>query len=270
MPSPLNNPADSFDRSAVAYDLLVAPNRAGSRRLIAALPEEEFPNLLDVGCGTGFAALEAIERRGVRHLVGVDTSQGMLDVLRERLGAHPDVRADLRARDVLDMGVDDGWADLVLSTMALHWFTDRPAAIAAMGRALRPGGVLGILAPGERHDSPTVDVIRATGDRHLGRLADSIVNNEIPVEMITAMVEAAGLEPIDIWSETRHRVVAAGTLADRMEAVATHLWSDLPDDEQHDLLRRMREVFTAAADADGMYRYRFVKTFAVARRSPVA
>ena len=35
----VNDPAESFDRSALAYEELVALNRAGSRRLIAALPD---------------------------------------------------------------------------------------------------------------------------------------------------------------------------------------------------------------------------------------
>ena len=50
--------------------------------------------------------------------------------------------ADLRAGDALRTGVPDGWADLVLCTMALHWMPDRPGAIREMSRALRPGGVL--------------------------------------------------------------------------------------------------------------------------------
>ncbi len=264
MPSPLNNPADSFDRSARAYDDLVRRNQEGAARLIASLPQREFPRLLDVGCGTGFATLQAIEHRGVREVIGVDPSTGMLDVLGERLAAMPGITADLRARGVMDMGVAPGSVDLVLSTMALHWFTDRPGAIACMADALAPGGVLGILCPGEAHDRPTVDVIRATGDPVIGRLADSIVNNEVPVPDITAWLRQAGLEPIDVWAETRWREVPPDALADRMEAVATHLWSDLPEDVQAEVPGRVRRLFHEAADPDGLYRYRFVKTFAVA------
>ena len=266
MPNPLNNPADSFDRSARAYDELVTRNREGCRRLVNSLPEREFTRLLDVGCGTGFATLDAIERRGVREVIGVDPSTGMLEVLGERLAAIPGVTGDLRAREVMDMGVDPGWADLVLSTMALHWFTDRPGAIQEMANALAPGGVLGILCPGEGHDRPTVDVFEATGDPLLARLPASILNNQVPVPDITRWITDAGLEPLDVWSETRYRVVDPQAVADRMEAVATHLWSDLPEQEQVDVMRRIRATFAAAADDDGMYRYRFVKTFVVAQR----
>ena len=74
----------------------------------------------------------------------------------------------------------------------------------------------------------------------------------------------AGLEPVDVWAETRERVVPPDALADRMDAVATHLWADLPDEDQRDVLARVRALFRGAAGPDGMYRYRFVKTFAVA------
>ncbi len=261
-----NDPAASFQRSARAYEQLVALNQAGSRRLVRSLPEGPFARVLDVGCGTGFATMEVVAGGGVEQVIGVDSSPAMLEVLGEHLAAHPGISADLRAATADSTGAPDRWADLVLCTMALHWFPDRPAAIAEMARALAPGGVLGILAPGEGHDRPTVDILRATGDPLVARLAESIVGNEIPVGWLDHQLRQAALEPIDVWAETRERAVPSDALADRMDAVATHLWADLPEDEQADVLARVRQVFRDAADPDGLYRYRFVKTFATARR----
>lgn len=261
-----NNPAESFERSARAYEELVALNRAGSTRLVAALPEGHYARVLDVGCGTGFATMQAVARGGVSEVVGIDPAQAMLDVFGEHLATHPEITATLRPGDARDTGVPDGWADLVLCTMALHWMPDRPGAIREMARALRPGGVLGLLAPGEGHDRPTVDLIRARGDAEAIRLADSIVSNEIPVRWLTDTLVDAGLEPADVWAETRERAVPPDALADRMDAVATHLWDDLPAEAQADVPARVRTMFRDAAGDDGLYRYRFVKTFAVARK----
>ena len=261
-----NDPAESFDRSARAYEQLVALNRAGSERLVQSLPDEPFARVLDVGCGTGFATMRVVERGGVREVVGVDPSAAMLEVFAEHLAAHPEIAADLRAATAEQTDVPDAWADLVLCTMALHWMPDRPAAIREMARALRPGGVLAILAPGERHDRPTVDIIEATGDPLVMRLAQSIVSNEIPVPWLTDLLGECGLEPVDVWAESRERVVSPDALADRMDAVATHLWADLPEHEQADVLRRVREIFREASGPGGLYRYQFVKTFAVARK----
>ena len=178
---------------------------------------------------------------------------------------HPLTSGVFRAGD----RVKDEWASESASN-----FTKPDRALVAslnagnafMANALAPGGVLGILCPGEGHDRPTVDMFEATGDPLLARLSASIVNNQVPVPDLTQWITDAGLALLDVWSETRYRVVAPQAIADRIEAVATHLWSDLPEDEQADVIQRIRATFAAAADSDGMYRYRFVKTFAVAER----
>jgi SAM-dependent methyltransferase len=260
--------AESFDRSAQVYDGHVAVNRLGARRLVASVPEGRYPRLLDAGCGTGFASLEAIPRLGVERVVGIDASASMLEVFRERLRGFPGVAAELQASDVLRMRVEEGGADLVLCTMALHWFTERAVAIARMGMALAPGGVIGILAPGPAHDRETVALVRALGDPALGRLADSIEDNEIDPDVLAGHLAAAGLAPRDVWTETRLRAVTPAAYGARMEAVASHLWSDLPPDEQRAVAGRMRALFEDAAGADGLYRYSFVKTFAIATRPP--
>ena len=256
---------ESFDRSAAVYDDHVAFNRSGAMRLVRSIPDGDYRRLLDVACGTGFATLAAIPRLGVRQVIGVDASGPMTEVFRERMAEFPDVAADLRVSDVLHMGVPDGWADLALCTMALHWFTDRAAAIDAMARTLAPGGVLGILAPGPRHDRETVERIRATGDPVLGRLADAILDNEVDPETLRALVAGAGLDVLDAWTETRRRAVAPSTYAARLEAVASHLWSDLTPSGRQGVLTRVRGLLDAHAGPDGLYRYGFVKTFVIAR-----
>lgn len=257
--------AGSFDRSAPVYDDHVAYNRSGAARLVASVPRGSYPRVLDVACGTGFAALEAIPRLGVEEVVGIDASAPMIEVFRERLRAHPRVGADLRVGDVLELRVDDGSIDLALCTMALHWFADRTAAVALMARALAPGGVLAVLAPGPGHDRMTVERIGAAGDAHLDRLADAIVDNEVDPLVLTGDIVAAGLEPADVWTETRSRSVTPASYAARLEAVASHLWADLPPDGQAEVIGRVRSLLEGCADADGLYRYRFVKTFAIAR-----
>ena len=258
-------PAESFDRSAQVYDDHVAYNRSGAARLVASIPEGSYPRVLDVACGTGFAALAAIPRLGVREVVGIDASGPMIEVFRERLAAFPAVRADLRVGDVLELRVPDGSADLALCTMALHWFAERGAAIALMARALAPGGVLAVLAPGPGHDRMTVEHVRASGDPHLDRLADVILANEVDPDVLEGLIVTAGLEPLDVWTETRTRRVTPASYAARLEAVASHLWSDLPAEGQAEVIARTRALLQRHAGDDGLYTYRFVKTFAIAR-----
>ena len=67
------------------------------------------------------------------------------------------------------------------------------------------------------------------------------------------------------------RVKHAATLVSLYQALADQtrlrilaILADLPDEDQRDVQARVRALFRGAAGPDGMYRYRFVKVFAVA------
>ncbi|WP_431967922.1 class I SAM-dependent methyltransferase [Actinacidiphila sp. bgisy160] len=93
--------------------------------------------ILDAGCGAGplFAALR---ERGA-HVTGLDSSTGMLELARRRLGAD----ADLRVADLGDpLPFADGAFDMVVSSLVLHYLEDWGPTLAEMRRVLRPGGRL--------------------------------------------------------------------------------------------------------------------------------
>lgn len=127
------------------YDLLApkfdhTPFRTPDAILDAATealrPLAPFGHGLDVCCGTGagMQTLRPLCREGV---TGVDFSEGMLARARE---AHPDaawVRADARAlpfSDAFDLAVTFGALGHLLPA-------ERPALVAGVYRALRPGGL---------------------------------------------------------------------------------------------------------------------------------
>jgi len=258
------HPRESFDRSAPTYDDHVAFNRAGAQRLIGALPERPYDDLLDVACGTGFATMQMIARRGIRSVVGIDASAAMLAQFRAKLAAYPQVRATLRVADVLDMGVAPASLDLVLCTMALHWFDDRSAAIGEMAKTLRPGGVLGLLGPGPGHDAEFVTLSRAADPPILPELADSIVSNEIYPEELRGYLASAGLEVLDLWVECRQRRLPPDRYLARMRAVGSHLWAHRsPEDRERQLARA--EAALCAASRDGTFTYTFTKLLVIAR-----
>ena len=109
-------------------------------------------------------------------------------------------------------------------------------------------------------------------DRSLaaGHVADrgrtAVADDSPDPDVLAGYLDAAGLEPEDIWTEERRRVVTPRAYGSRMEAVGSHLWSDLPADDQAAAMAAMYELFDGAAGPDGAYRYSFVKTYAVARR----
>ena len=107
------------------------------RAAIAAAQIVPGAVVVDVGTGTGFLAEAALDA-GAR-VIGVDTSDGMLEQVRSRLSERA---FEARAGEVDALPVDAGSADAVLANMVLHHAPDPPHAIREMARILKPGGIL--------------------------------------------------------------------------------------------------------------------------------
>ena len=102
---------------------------------------ETFPppgRLLDVGCGTGVLAAR-LAASGYE-TTGLDPSEGMLRLLRERAPAVNAVQAS-----ATDMPFGNGEFDLSVSVATMHHIADPDSvrrALAEMVRVVRPGGTV--------------------------------------------------------------------------------------------------------------------------------
>lgn len=254
----------SFDRSAPDYDDLLQRNRLGVERLVASIPPGDYDRVLDVGCGTGFATEAMVARFGTRRVTGVDPSEGMLDRFRDKLtglGAE----AELIRGGVHEMPAADGAYDAVVSGMAFHWFPDKPAAVAAMARRLRPGGVLAILASGRGTDAEFQEVLEAVEPpvpRGWIEVFDAIQRSG---EQLARYMEDAGLEVLDAWEEHRVRRASPEAYLTRITAVASHLSDGLDPAEAQAHGERVAAGVAGASGPDG-FRFTFVKIYGVARR----
>lgn len=256
--------AAGFSETAADYDDAVRHNIMGARRLIASLPERPYADVLDVGCGTGFASMEMIRRFAPRRITGLDPARGMLDGFRAKLDDLTGTEVRLVQAGVLDMPVPEGAFDAVICSMAFHWFEDKPGAAAAMARALRAGGDLAILCSGRRGEDEfrrVLSTVVPPVPEWLGAF-DVAQRDEREME---AYLLGAGLEPLDIWMETRIRRTPVDAYLERMRVVASHLHAGMPPDQLADLNARVADATHAAAGADG-FEYTFTKLFALARR----
>ncbi|MEV8378185.1 class I SAM-dependent methyltransferase [Kribbella sp. NPDC056861] len=95
--------------------------------------------VVDLGCGTGNAALLAAARGAV--VTGVDPAARLVEVARER-AAERGVQAEFLAGDAGAIPVEDGTADLLVSVFAVIFAPDADAAIAEMARVTAPDGVI--------------------------------------------------------------------------------------------------------------------------------
>lgn len=95
--------------------------------------------VLDVGCGCGASLTVLANAVGASgHVVGIDISDQMLDLARERTRAFPQVEclvADAATHDFSALR-----ADLIFSRFGVMFFGDPATAFANMKRALKPGG----------------------------------------------------------------------------------------------------------------------------------
>jgi ubiquinone/menaquinone biosynthesis C-methylase UbiE len=95
--------------------------------------------VLDVGCGTGNAALLAAELGG--RVTGVDPAVRLLDVARTRAEAESHEISFVEG-EAAELPLDDASVDVVLSVFGIIFAPDPAAAATEMARVLHPAGRL--------------------------------------------------------------------------------------------------------------------------------
>jgi ubiquinone/menaquinone biosynthesis C-methylase UbiE len=95
--------------------------------------------VVDLGCGTGNAALLAAARGAV--VTGVDPAARLVEVARKR-AVERGLQAEFVAGDAGSIPVEDGSADLLLSVFAVIFAPDAAAAIAEMTRVTASDGLI--------------------------------------------------------------------------------------------------------------------------------
>ena len=111
--------------------------------ILEAAGEGPFRRLVDLGTGTG-RMLTLLGDRAAS-AVGLDLSRQMLNVARAHVAGAGLAACELRHGDILDVGLADGEADLVVAHQVLHYLGEPAAAVAEAARLVAPGGKLLII-----------------------------------------------------------------------------------------------------------------------------
>ncbi len=131
-----------WNRLAEEYARKPVEDPEGFERKIAITRSRMKPDdvILDIGCGTGSLALRLAPCAG--HVHGLDLSREMIRIAqtKARDQAVENVTFHVGAFDDSFTAFADGGLDGICAYSLLHLVEDRPAALAQIYRALKPGG----------------------------------------------------------------------------------------------------------------------------------
>lgn len=142
--------ARMFDNISGKYDFLnhtlsLGIDKWWRRKAIRLLKEAKPTLVLDVATGTGDFAIAAL-KAGPKRVIGVDISEGMLDVGRAKLKEKKlNDRIELRSGDSENLPFESDMFDAVIVAFGVRNFENLPAGLREMQRVLKPGGRVIIL-----------------------------------------------------------------------------------------------------------------------------
>lgn len=144
--------AEMFDNIAHSYDRLNHLLSFGidilwRKKAIRMLRKRKPETLLDVATGTGDFALEAQRMKvDAREIIGVDISNGMLEIGRQKVAKKKlSGVIDLRYGDSENLPFDDNYFDVGTCAFGVRNFENLDNGLKEMLRVLKPGGAIYIL-----------------------------------------------------------------------------------------------------------------------------
>ncbi len=234
----------------IAIGLL--PAAAG---VIAAAELRPGERVLDVGCGTGNAALLAAERGA--DVIGVDPAASLVELAGAAAGERG-VEATFVVGDAAGLPVPDGSIDLVVSVFGVIFAGDAPAAGAELARVTAPSGRIvlsawlpgGVFGEAMRLRRKAVAASGRAGGRPPGAwhdreaVADLLGRSAFTVEVEERALSFSGRSPAEF---------ACAELADHPVWVATREVLE-PRGEWQEVQDRTVELFAAANEDPAAFR----------------
>lgn len=140
-----------FDSIAHSYDLLnhtlsLGIDRSWRRKAIESLRPFAPQEMLDIATGTGDFAILSARMLQPKSLLGVDLSEGMMAVGREKVkneGLEETIR--FQKEDCMQLSFPDCSFDAITVAFGIRNFEDLDRGLKEMHRVLRPGGRLAIV-----------------------------------------------------------------------------------------------------------------------------
>jgi ubiquinone/menaquinone biosynthesis C-methylase UbiE len=174
----------------------------GAKRLLELLHPTMGASLLDVGCGNGLVALEAVKQVGSKgRVIGSDIAATMVQLAQESSPREVD-NISFYQMDAEWLGFEDATFDNVTCAFSLFQFIDIERALDEMWRVLKQGGRLGLSNWGPGYFSPIASLQR---DLFREYRMKQLLTNPIVFTSgdIKRMLYTAGFTSVEIVEETQ-------------------------------------------------------------------
>jgi SAM-dependent methyltransferase len=262
---PRSNPVDW---SLGHYERTAAQLLPAARVLVDRASPTAGEYVVDVGCGTGNAALLAAEW-GAR-VVGVDPAARLLGVARAR-AQERGLNAAFELGDAANLPVADGRADLVLSAFGLIFAPEPEAAAVELARVSAPAGriVLSAWIP----EGALAEIARVGAEAVARAVGAPAGSPPFPWHERDALEDLLGPHGFTVTIEG-HRLAFTGTSprayleadsAAHPMAVAARAMLE-PLGEADAVYQRMLEIYEAANEDPSAFRVTSSYVVATARR----
>jgi len=213
---------EMFDRIADRYDRLnriisLGIDQGWRRKMVSSLQLRDAgpSRVLDLATGTADVAIQVVRTEGIdANVIGLDPSNGMLDVGRDKIAAAGLDSVELVCGDAQELPFEDDQFDGITIAFGIRNVPDRAKALREMARVTRPGGRVAILELGEpkggllgplarfhiRHVVPWLGAL-LSGSKEYRYLQTSVAAFPAPEEFAEIM-EDAGLEVLELHKLT--------------------------------------------------------------------
>jgi ubiquinone/menaquinone biosynthesis C-methylase UbiE len=196
------------DREAATYDAHVVPRFSAlfGRMLLARLPRDERLQILDIGCGSGYPALDIMRRLSAGgRVIAIDPDAALIDLARRRAldDAGRRIFFKVESADVLSFGNEV--FDVVTANLALASFQQPESALGEMYRVLVRGGRLLLTQPLTGTFEEVFDMFREVAlkrdDEALRQRTERIAARYPEPSTLEAVVRGAGFDGVEILTE---------------------------------------------------------------------
>ncbi|MDD7531084.1 MAG: bifunctional demethylmenaquinone methyltransferase/2-methoxy-6-polyprenyl-1,4-benzoquinol methylase UbiE [Prevotellaceae bacterium] len=187
---------EMFDNIAPTYDTLNHRlswdiDRGWRRKAIMKLKPEAPQTLLDIATGTGDFAILAARMLNLSQIVGVDISEGMMEIGRQKVKNEGlDKTISFKKEDCLNLSFPEGSFDAVTAAFGIRNFSDLDRGLREMCRVLRKGGCLSIVELSQPKSFPMRQLFKLYSHTFLPLYAKLISKDQGAYDYLTATIEA--------------------------------------------------------------------------------